>query len=332
MQRPSIHSVYKKAASTIIIVLCILFARPVFAEWYKDYEAAMDLMEKGQNAAAIPKLQAAIQQKNQEGVNIKFYGMKFGDYFPHFYLGMAYNSQGNYSAAVQEFETSEQQGSIQKKKQLLDRLSTTKTLAKANLAVKEQPTIAKNIPPTNVPITKPPEETKPEPPVTTTTEKPEEKPEEKPTQKPEEKPTVTELKPTVEPGKKPTEVATITPAEKKPQPPVIVPPITAELDPNSDVRKRYLQNGARKYFEGDYDAAILFLEEVRKLSPADKPVNFLLGCSYASKYLLNGSQNKQLLDTASMMFRQVKKGNPKYQPKSKTYLSPAVLEIYEKTT
>jgi tetratricopeptide (TPR) repeat protein len=309
-----------------------LFARPVFAEWYKDYEAAMDLMEKGQNAAAIPKLQSAIQQKNQEGANIKFYGMKFGDYFPHFYLGMAYNSQGNYTGAVQEFETSEQQGSIQKKKQLFDRLSTTKTLAKANLAVKE-PTIAKNLPPTNIPITKPPEETKPEPPVTTT-EKPEEKPiqkpEEKPAQKPEE-PTVTDLKPTIQPEKKPTEqVATLTQPEKKP--PVVVPPITTELDPNSDVRKRYLQNGARKYFEGDYDAAILFLEEVRKLSPADKPVNFLLGCSYASKYLLNGSKNKQLLDTASMMFRQVKKGTPKYQPKSKTFLSPAVLKIYEKTT
>ena len=301
-------------------------ARPVFAEWYKDYESAMELMDKGQNAAAIPKLQAAIQQKNQEGANIKFYGMKFGDYFPHFYLGMAYNSQGNYAGAVQEFETSEQQGSIQKKKQLLDRLSTTKTLAKANLAVKE-PTIAKNIPPTNVPITKPPEETKPEPPVTTT---PNVKPEEKPTEKPEEKPTVTELKPTIEPAKKPTEVATITPTEKKP--PVVVPPITAELDPNSDIRKRYLQNGARKYFEGDYDAAILFLEEVRKLSPADTPVNFLLGCSYASKYLLNGSQNRQLLDSASLMFKRVKKGNPKYQPKSTTYFSPAVLKIYEKTT
>src|SRR5262245_17665093 len=331
MQRPSIHSAYRNIGNTIIIVLCILFARPVFAEWYKDYEAAMDLMEKGQNAAAIPKLQSAIRQKNEEGVNIKFYGMKFGDYFPHFYLAMAYNSQGNYTAAVQEFETSEQQGSIQKKKQLFDRLSTTKTLAKANLAVKEQPNIAKNIPPTNIPITKPPEETKPEVPVTTTTtEKPEEKPIQKPEQKPEEKPTVTELKPTIETEKKPTEVATVTQPEKKP--PVVVPPITAELDPNSDVRKRYLQNGARKYFEGDYDAAILFLEEVRKLSPADKPVNFLLGCSYASKYLLIGSQNKQLLDSPSMMLRKVKKGTPKYQPKSKTYLSPAVLEIYEKTT
>jgi tetratricopeptide (TPR) repeat protein len=332
MQGPSIHSAYRKLGNTIVVVLCILFARPVFAEWYKDYEAAMELMEKGQNAAAIPKLQSAIQQKNQEGANIKFYGMKFSDYFPHFYLGMAYNSQGNYTGAVQEFETSEQQGSIQKKKQLFDRLSTTKTLAKANLAVKE-PTIAKNIPPTNIPITKP-EETKPEPPVTTTPEKPEEKPTQKPEEKPAQKPaepTVTELKPTVAPEKKPEEkVATLTPPEKKP--PVVVPPITAELDPNSDVRKRYLQNGARKYFEGDYDAAILFLEEVRKLSPADKPVNFLLGCSYASKYLLNGSQNKQLLDSASMMFRQVKKGTPKYQPKSKTFLSPAVLEIYEKTT
>jgi tetratricopeptide (TPR) repeat protein len=278
----------------------------------------MEFIEKGQNAAAIPKLQSAIRQKSEEGSNIKFYGMKFGDYFPHYYLGMAYNGQGNYSSAVQEFEISEQQGSIQKKKQLFERLSGMKTIAKAKLVTKE-PEIAKNIPPTNVPIVKPPEETKTELQVTNP-----------PVEKPEEKPTVTELKPRVEPEKKPEEkIATVIPDKK---PPVVVPPITADLDPNSDIRKRYLQNGARKYFEGDYDAAILFLEEVRKLSPADTPVNFLLGCSYASKYLLNGSQNKQLLDSASMMFRRVKKGNPKYQPKSKTYLSPAVLEIYEKTT
>lgn len=334
MQGRSIHLVYKKWLSTTVVVLCVLLASPVFAEWYKDYEAAMDLMDKGQNAAAIPKLQSAIRQKNEEGANIKFYGMKFGDYFPHFYLGMAYNSQGNYSGAVQEFETSEQQGAIQKKKAFFDRLSTTKTLAKANLAVKE-PQIAKNTPPTNVPnvpITKPPEETKTEPPVTTTPQvKPEEKPTEKPTEKPEEKPTVTELKPTIETEKKPEEkVATVLPEKK---PPVVVPPLNpAEIDPNSNIRKTYLRNGARKYFEGDYDAAILFLAEVQKISPGDTPVEFLLGCSYASKYLLNGSQNKQLLDNASILFRRVKKGNPNYQPKSKTYLSPAVLEIYEKTT
>jgi tetratricopeptide (TPR) repeat protein len=325
MQGQSIHSAFKKYSSTIIIVLCVLIAEPAFAEWYKDYESAMELMDKGQTAAAIPKLQSAIRQKNEEGTNIKFYGMKFGDYFPHFYLGMAYNSQGNFSGAIQEFEISEQQGSIQRKKPLFERLSTTKTLAKANLAVKETP-IAKNIPPTNVPVVKPSEETKTEPPITIP---PTTKPEEKPEIKPEEKPAVAELKPTEKPEKKPEEIAKVIPEKK---PPIVVPPITAELDPNSDIRKRYLQNGARKYFEGDYDAAILFLEEVRKLSPGDTPVNFLLGCSYASKYLLNGSRNKQLLDSASMMFRRVKKGNPSYQPKSKTYLSPAVLEIYEKTT
>jgi tetratricopeptide (TPR) repeat protein len=329
MPRLLIRWACRKCVSTTLIVLCMLMARPVFAEWYKDYEAAMDLMEKGQNAPAIPKLQSAIRQKNEEGANIKFYGMKFGDYFPHFYLGMAYNSQGNFSGAVQEFETSEQQGSIQKKKQLFERLSTTKTLAKANLAVKE-PNIAKNIPPTNVPIVKP-EETKTESPVTIPpTTKPEEKTEVKPEVKPEEKPTVTELKPTVEPEKKPAEISSVIPEKK---PPVVVPPLNpAEVDPNSNIRKTYLRNGARKYFEGDYDAAILFLAEVQKISPGDTPVEFLLGCSYASKYLLNGSQNKQLLDNASMLFRHVKKGNPNYQPKSKTYFSPAVLQIYEKTT
>lgn len=323
MQEPSIRSAYKVPPgliSTIVIVLYFVTSTPVFAEWHKDYEAAMELIKKGENASAIPKLQAAIRQKSDEGANIKFYGMKFGDYFPHYYLGMAYFSQKNYTAALQELEASEQQGSIQKKRDLFERLSGMKTLARANLVVKE-PQIAKNEPPITAPVTKPPaEETKTEPaPITPNNVKPEEKP------------SVTELKTTPEPDKKPEEkIATVLP-DKKPQ--IVVPPLNpADLDPNSNIRKTYLRNGARKYFEGDYDAAILFLAEVQKLSPGDSPVEFLLGCSYASKYLLNGSKNKQLLDNASLMFRRVKKVNPRYEPKSKTYLSPAVLEIYEKTT
>ena len=70
--------------SLLLFLLCI----PVFAEWQKDYENAMDLIKKNQWEAAIPKLQSAIRDKNEEGSNIKFYGMKFNDYFPHFYLGV----------------------------------------------------------------------------------------------------------------------------------------------------------------------------------------------------------------------------------------------------
>ena len=246
--------------------------------------------------------------------------MKFGDYFPHFYLGLAYNSLGNFEAAVKELEISEKQGAITRKQNLFQRLSTTKTLAKAKLAINQNPQIAENQkPPINVPVVVPQEEEK----------KPveeEKKPVEVAQVKPQEKPTE-ELKVNPPPETKPEEkIVSVVPETKKTVPEIETP----ALDPNS-VRTTMLRNGARKYFEGDYDSAILYLQEVQKLSHTDAPANFLLGCSYASKYLLTGSLNKGFLDQASFMFRKVKKLNPKYQPRNKTYLSPAVLEIYEKT-
>jgi tetratricopeptide (TPR) repeat protein len=306
-----------------------MLAAPAFAEWYKDYEAAMEMYEKGQLVAAIPRLQAAVRQKNDEGVNIKFYGMKFGDYFPHYYLGLAYFSQKNYEAAIKEFEISEKQGAIFRKPNLMERLNSNRTLAKAQLIVKENPQIAQQNPPIEVPVVKPSqEEKKPAEEVKTPTQE-EKKPVEVAQVQPEEKKPAEELKTTTPPEKKPEEKIASAP-EIKPTIPKVDPALLE--DPNSDVRKKMLRNGARKYFEGDYDSAILYLDEVQKLAHNDAPVTFLLGCSYASKYLLSGSQNKQLLDQASLLFRKVKKIDSKYRPKNKTYLSPAVLEIYEKTT
>ncbi len=300
----------------------MLVASPLYAEWHKDYESAIEMLDSGNFSGAIPKLQAAVRQKNEEGANIKFYGMKFGDYFPHFYLGLAYNSLGNFEAAVKELEISEKQGAISRKQSLFQRLNTTKTLAKAKLAINQNPQIAENQKPTiNVPVVVPQEEEK----------KPieeEKKPVEIAQVKPQEKPPAEELKVNPTPETKPEEkIVSVVPETKKPAPEIETP----ALDPNTDMRAKMLRNGARKYFEGDYDSAILYLLEVQKLSHTDPPADFLLGCSYASKYLLTGSHNKGFLDQASFMFRKVKRLNPKYQPRNKTYLSPAVLEIYEKT-
>jgi hypothetical protein len=312
--------------STIIIVLLLLHCSSLFAEWHKDYEAAMELIDKGQSGAAISKLQAAIRQKNDEGANIKFYGMKFGDYFPHFYLGMAYFGQKNYESALREFEISEKQGAILRKQNLYERLNGTKTLAKAQQIVKDNPQIAQN-PQVDIPIVKPPQEERKPP-------EEEKKPVDVAQVQPQEKPPVEELKTKPQPEekkpeqKKPEEKIAKVDPQLKPPPPI--DPTT--VDPNSDVRNKMLRNGARKYFEGDYDSAILYLVEVQKLSHDDASADFLLGCSYASKYLLSGAQNKHYLERAALLFRKVKKTNPKYQPRNSSYLSPAVLEIYQKTT
>ncbi|HSE39947.1 MAG TPA: hypothetical protein VLH08_04215, partial [Acidobacteriota bacterium] len=223
--------------STTVIVL-LLFIAPAFAEWHKDYEAAMEMYEKGQLAAAIPKLEAALRQKNDEGANIKFYGMKFGDYFPHYYLGLAYFSQKNYQAAIREFEISEKQGAIFRKPNLMERLNSNKTLAKAQLIVKENPQIAQQqTPQIEVPVVKPPQEEKKPAQEEKTPASEEKKPVEVAQVQPQEKQPAEELKTTPPTEKKPEEKIASAPEIK-----ITIPKVDPALleDPNSDIRKKML--------------------------------------------------------------------------------------------
>ena len=279
------------------------------AEWYKDYEAGVDLIKKGQTSEAIPRLQAAISQKNDEGSNIKFYGMKFGDYFPHYYLGLAYFSQKNYEAAVREFEVSEKTGAIQRKQDLYARMNSARTLAKAQLSISKEPIVATNNPPViTVPVNPPVQETKKE-------EKQEEKP-------------ITELQVQKPPVTTKPESTTVTEIKKEEKPPVVIAP---PVDAGAEAAKLMMKNGARKYFEGDFDGAIGYLSSALEVSSKEPSAHFLLGCAYASKYLLSGSQDKDLLKNASNAFQRLKKLNPNYQPRNKTYFSPAVLDLYSRT-
>ena len=72
MQGLSTHLDFKPTVSTILIVLLLLVSSPLYAEWHKDYESAIEMLDTGNFNGAIPKLQAAVRQKNEEGANIKF--------------------------------------------------------------------------------------------------------------------------------------------------------------------------------------------------------------------------------------------------------------------
>lgn len=323
MQKPLIHWDYKvKLLFYFTITMFFVCLPQLHAEWYKDYESGMDALKKGQTQAAVGKFQSAIQQKSDEGTSIKFYGMKFDDYFPHYYLGMAYFNLKNYDAALTEFQISEQNGAIQKRRELYGKLGNLKALANAQKLVKEGPQIATKKPAEPPPVTPEPEVKKEEPKEieeeVKTTEIPKSKTEEKPTE-------VTELKTEKKEEKVPAVVVepTKTPAQLPANPPT---------DVNLESAKIIVRNGARKYFEGDFDGAITMLISALELNPKNASANFLLGCSYASKYLLTGSQDKSLLQNASLAFLNTKRLNPSYRVRNKTYFSPAVLDLYAKSS
>lgn len=318
MRKRSIHLVYKSFRQSILsfgalTLFTVLFtALPAFAEWQKDYETAMDMIKKNQWDAAIPKLQASIKDKSDEGSNIKFYGMKFGDYFPHFYLGWAYFNLKNYDAALSEFQKSEKYGAIQRKGDLGQKMESMKALSRAQL-VASNPTVTP-------PVVEPPvkQVTKNEPP-------------------PEEKKKEPEVVPPVVEEKKVPDATRVVPETKEPDKPVpqeqkppvvVIPPV----DVDAENTKFAIRTGARRYFEGDYDGAIYLLNTALETNSANAAAQFLLGCSYASKYLLSGSQDNEFLRNASTAFQKTKQINPSYRVKNRNIFSPAVLALFDKTT
>jgi tetratricopeptide (TPR) repeat protein len=289
-----IPSIYRTVAVSLI-VLCTVSTSA--AEWYKDYEAGLDHIKKGRVAEAIPRLQAAIAQKNQEGLNIKFYGMKFDDYLPHYYLGKAYFLQKNYTSALKEFDISNSQGEIQRNRSLFQNLSELRTLASTQLALSQPGPVTPN---------KKPEPAQPEPkPVT-----PEKKPE------PEE---AIRDQPKVDPVVKPE-------PEKIPPP----PPVPTQQELNLQRTKTLIKEGARRYFQGDYDSAISSFSTALKLTPEDTTAQFLLGCSFAAKYLLSGSSDQKSLQKASFAFQKIRRVSPNHPLTNSTLISPAVREMYQK--
>ncbi len=304
--------------STAALILVFL-SLPLYAEWQKDYESAMDLIKKNQWQAAIPKLQAAISDKPDEGSNIKFYGMKFGDYFPHYYLGWAYFNLKNYSSALNEFQQSEKYGAIQRKGELAQKMSGMMSLSRAQMSASAPSTTPPVVvpPTTQVAENKPPPAEKKQEPVTPPPIQEEKKVEEKKVPSEEAARVVPETK---EPEKN------IQP-EQKPIAPIIPP-----VDVNAENAKFVVKNGARKYFEGDYDGAIYMLQSAIEASSENAAAQFLLGCAFASKYLLSGSQEQQFLDNASAAFQKTKQINPSYRVKNKNLFSPAVLALFEKSS
>jgi tetratricopeptide (TPR) repeat protein len=300
----------------LAVLLLLFLSTAASAEWYKDYEAALDFIKKGRMNEAIPRLQSAIAQKGQEGLNIKFYGMKFDDYLPHYFLGKAYFSQKNYAAALNEFEASARQGQIQRNQGYFQNLNEMETLAKTQLNLvptvpeKEKPKPVIPEPVNPKPVT--PEQVKPKP-VTPEPQKVEPK-------KQEPEPAVR----LTEPQKQEPEVKPKTP-EVKPE-----PTITPE-ELNLQKTKSMVKDGARKYFQGDFDSAIASFSNAIQMSPGEFSAQFLLGCSYAAKYLLSGSQDRDSFNKATLAFQQSRKINANHPLTRSNFISPAVREIYQKT-
>lgn len=98
------------------LALCLLSCSSAFGqeEWYDHYRNAKEAMAASDWRAAEKELHEALRKRNRPGLNVEEYGLKFVDYLPHYWLGVAYFNLGEFEKATQAFEAARLAGQIQK--------------------------------------------------------------------------------------------------------------------------------------------------------------------------------------------------------------------------
>jgi tetratricopeptide (TPR) repeat protein len=80
--------------------------------WYLFYEKGLQAQDKKDWSASIDYLRQALAVKEYPKLKAKTYGLRFVNYLPYFYLGVAYYHLGNKQEAIENFELSENYGQI----------------------------------------------------------------------------------------------------------------------------------------------------------------------------------------------------------------------------
>jgi hypothetical protein len=106
-------------ACSALVALAGLLAggSPARADYREAYKKGVEAAGKGNWEEVARQMRAALAEQGREGEQIKVYGMRYEDYLPHYYLGLALANAGDCAGAVKEWDASQSQGAIQKSPQ-----------------------------------------------------------------------------------------------------------------------------------------------------------------------------------------------------------------------
>jgi len=99
--------------SAILFIVFIILPARASAQWYDSYERGIDAVKAQQWENVVRQMSDAITDKDEEKANAKTYGLRFIDYFPYVYRGMAYYELGQYQKALDDLQRSQQIGAVQ---------------------------------------------------------------------------------------------------------------------------------------------------------------------------------------------------------------------------
>lgn len=102
----------------MICFLLLLSVTISAAAWYNHYEKALKAAKKEQWNSVIRCIQAALEEKKEPRLNARTVGIRFLDYLPYYYLGLAHYHKGNFKAARSAFERSLRCGAVKKRASL----------------------------------------------------------------------------------------------------------------------------------------------------------------------------------------------------------------------
>ena len=104
--------------ATCFILGFIIWSQPSLASypdgpWYALYERALNAQENKDWRGSIQLLLQSIKEKPRPALKAKTYGLRFVNYVPYYYLGVAHYHLGEKTAALNQFDVSEKYGEIQ---------------------------------------------------------------------------------------------------------------------------------------------------------------------------------------------------------------------------
>ena len=96
--------------SLVFAVVCFLATTASAATWYEQYEKGIRAIEEGDAEGARVALEAALQGRADDGVQVPTRARQYLDYLPHLYLAIAHQMNGNVDAARKQLALAETSG------------------------------------------------------------------------------------------------------------------------------------------------------------------------------------------------------------------------------
>lgn len=103
-----------------ILRLAVIFAAlaatvsPVWGDYRSSYAKGITAMDRQDWSEAIKWFREAAQENPKEGGRVLIYGLRYREYLPHYYLGVALFRSKNCEAALEAWARSEEQGLVQR--------------------------------------------------------------------------------------------------------------------------------------------------------------------------------------------------------------------------